>query len=1065
MTAPTGRGATDPNATGLPEGYGQGSGASARIADFIVRTRWLWVIAALAMVVVSAARIDQVVPIDPDARIFFAPENPDRQRLDQFEAMFSKDDNLVILVEPDDGDVFTPETLAYIGEFTEEAWLLPFVRRVNSLTNFQHTYAEGDEMIVRDLIVDPTSVTEADVEAARAIALDRIELRNSMIDPGSTITQVQILFTLPGKNPEAEAPLIYEEARALMAKYEAAHPEIDLRITGSVAMNNQFAVSGQGDATTLTPAMFVVILIIVGLALMSFFGVLSVLIIIIFSAIAGVGSLGWMGVQLNSVTVLGPLYVMTLAVASAVHILVSARQVMVVSDDRKEWARRALTEHMGAIVVACVTTAVGFFSLNFSISPPFRELGNMTGFGVLAAMFYTLTLLPALIVILPFRRQPQTARTSVMMGRLADFVIRKRTPLLWGGMVVVLSCVTGISQLKLEDNFVEYFDESYEFRRDTDYAEERLTGLYLLEFPIDSGQGQGINDPKYLQTVSNFTDWLRDQPEIVNVRSLTDTVKRLNMNMHGDDPSYMRIPENADEASQYLFLYELSIGYGMDLTDQIDVGRQVMRISFNMRDVTTAEMRVITERAKGWLADNAPEYTAAPTGMVHVFNLISYRDTRAMLTGTAIALVLISAIIMLALRDVRIGLISLIPNLLPAAVGFGLWGYLVGNVTLAIAVVLAATLGIVVDDTVHFLSKYAKARREGQTAEDAVRYAFKTVGMALTVTTMGLVAGFGVLAQSGFAVNGDLAKLTALTITIALVADFLLLPALLIALDKRKDVMPLSSPAPVVVAAGMIVAGGILFAAFGASAQTPAEKGLAISIEADKRDLGYGDFEVEGRMLLRNKQGQESGREFRSMTLERPEDGVGDMSILVFEKPRDVRGTALLTHANVEPADDDQWLYLPAVKRVKRISSSNRTGKFVSSEFSFEDLGGQEVNDYTYEWLRDEACPTMPGAQCFVVSWAPKNAKSGYSKTISWIDQDEYRLTQAEFYNRRGDLEKILKLTDYQQYLGQYWRPGLMSMENQQTGKSTDLIWSNYKFRSGLSDGDFDSQRLSKASR
>ena len=277
--------------------------------------------------------------------------------------------------------------------------------------------------------------------------------------------------------------------------------------------------------------------------------------------------------------------------------------------------------------------------------------------------------------------------------------------------------------------------------------------------------------------------------------------------------------------------------------------------------------------------------------------------------------------------------------------------------------------------------------------------------------------------------------------------------------------MPLSSPAPVVVAAGMIVAGGILFAAFGASAQTPAEKGLAISIEADKRDLGYGDFEVEGRMLLRNKQGQESWREFRSMTLERPEDGVGDMSILVFEKPRDVRGTALLTHANVEPADDDQWLYLPAVKRVKRISSSNRTGKFVSSEFSFEDLGGQEVNDYTYEWLRDEACPTMPGAQCFVVSWAPKNAKSGYSKTISWIDQDEYRLTQAEFYNRRGDLEKILKLTDYQQYLGQYWRPGLMSMENQQTGKSTDLIWSNYKFRSGLSDGDFDSQRLSKASR
>jgi len=141
--------AAGPDATGLPEGYGQGNGVSARIADFIVRTRWLWVIAALAMLAVSAARLDQVVPIDPDARIFFAPENPDRQRLDQFEEMFSKDDNLMILVEPAGGEVFTPETLRYIGEFTEEAWLLPFVRRVNSLTNFQHTYAEGDEMIVR----------------------------------------------------------------------------------------------------------------------------------------------------------------------------------------------------------------------------------------------------------------------------------------------------------------------------------------------------------------------------------------------------------------------------------------------------------------------------------------------------------------------------------------------------------------------------------------------------------------------------------------------------------------------------------------------------------------------------------------------------------------------------------------------------------------------------------------------------------------------------------------------------------------------------------------------------
>ncbi|MEO1611048.1 MAG: MMPL family transporter, partial [Pseudomonadota bacterium] len=563
------------------EGYGRGGGVSARLADFIVRTRWLWLVVAIAVAAVSAARIDRIVPIDPDARIFFDPANPDRQNLDRFEAMFSKDDNMVILVEPSDGDVFTPETLAVIGEMTEEAWLLPFVRRVDSLTNFQHTYAEGDEMIVRDLVPEPWNVSPEVAAEAERIAQSRIELRNSMIDPESSITQIQILFYLPGENPEVEAPMIYQETRALMEKFEAAYPEIDLRVTGSVAMNNQFADSGQEDAATLTPAMFLVILIIVGLALRSMFGVLSVLAIIILSALGGLGMLGWMGGQLNSVTVLAPLYVMTLAVASAVHILVSARQVMVETDDRKEWARRALTEHMGAIAVACVTTAIGFFSLNFSISPPFRELGNVTGFGVLFALFYTLTLLPALIVILPFRRQPSRPTTSVLMDRLAEFVIDRRKPLLAGGSLIVVACAIGVSQLKLEDNFVEYFDESYEFRVDTDYAEERLTGMYLLEFPIDSGEEQGINDPAFLKTVDAFAEWLREQPEIVNVRALTDTIQRLNMNMHGDDPSYMRLPDNADEASQYLFLYELSLGYGMDLTDQIDVGRQVMRISQN----------------------------------------------------------------------------------------------------------------------------------------------------------------------------------------------------------------------------------------------------------------------------------------------------------------------------------------------------------------------------------------------------------------------------------------------------------------------------------------------------
>ena len=267
-------------------------------------------------------------------------------------------------------------------------------------------------------------------------------------------------------------------------------------------------------------------------------GTLSVFIVILLSALGGLGGLGWMGQPLNSVTVLAPLLIMTLAVASAVHVLAACRQNMVETADRKEWVRKALTDHMGAIIIACVTTAIGFFCLNFSISPPFRELGNIVGIGVLVALFYTLTLLPALIIFLPIRRRTSRGpRAGRAMERFAEWVIANRRMLLPASTVAVVVMAAGITQIKLEDDFLRYFDDRYEFRRDTDFVEERLTGVSNLDFPLPAGEASGINDPAYLAEVEAFAAWLRQQPEVHFVRSLTDTLKRLNMNMHADDPA------------------------------------------------------------------------------------------------------------------------------------------------------------------------------------------------------------------------------------------------------------------------------------------------------------------------------------------------------------------------------------------------------------------------------------------------------------------------------------------------------------------------------------------------
>ncbi len=242
-----------------------------------------------------------------------------------------------------------------------------------------------------------------------------------------------------------------------------------------------------------------------------------------------------------------------------------------------------------------------------------------------------------------------------------------------------------------------------------------------------------------------------------------------------------------------------------------------------------------------------------------------------------------------------------------------------------------------------------------------------------------------------------------------------------------------------------------------AQAQSAQEKGLQIAKQADAYDQGFGDFQADMKMTLKNKKGQESTRKIRIKTLE--VQGDGDKSMSIFDQPADVKGTAMLTWSHgLKP--DEQWLYLPAIKRVKRISSRNKSGPFMGSEFAFEDLGSQEVEKYHYRYLRDEPCGQY---QCYVIERTPAYKYSGYKKIITWLDKDGYRMIKADFYDRKNELLKTLTASDYQQYLGHYWRPGRMEMINHQKGKSTILDWSHYRFKTGLTSRDFKSQSLKRA--
>jgi predicted RND superfamily exporter protein len=385
------------------------------------------------------------------------------------------------------------------------------------------------------------------------------------------------------------------------------------------------------------------------------------------------------------------------------------------------------------------------------------------------------------MMLLPVKALSGDTLGSLAMVRFAEFVIRNKKQLLWGMGILILFLISQIPNNRLDDRFVEYFDEAIKFRQDTDFATENLTGIYLIEYSLKSGETGGINDPEFLRKVERFAQWYRQQPHVIHVNTITDIMKRLNRNMHGDDDSWYRLPEQRDLAAQYLLLYEFSLPFGLDLNNQINVKKSATRFTVTLKSVSTQQLLQIEEDAQRWLMENAPEMRSDGASPSVMFAHIGSRNIISMLEGTTTALIIISLILIAALKSLRIGIISMVPNLVPMGMAFGLWGLTVGEVGLALSVVTGMALGIVVDDTVHFLSKYLRARREKNLpSEDAIRYAFSTVGTALWVTSLVLIVGFGILAFSHFQLNAGMGLLTAITLGLALVADFLFLPPLLI---------------------------------------------------------------------------------------------------------------------------------------------------------------------------------------------------------------------------------------------------------------------------------------------
>mgnify|MGYP001160877451 CR=1 FL=1 len=749
--------------------------------------RPVWSLFLLTLLIVICSVGNKNLYFRGDYKTFFREDNPQRLAFDEMQAAFNKTETVDFLVTPKNQTIFTKRTLQLIRELTQASWNIPYSIRVNSVSNFQHTYSEQDDLIVQNLIPDNEELTRDLIGKIKNIATNEPDLDGLLVSSDMKVAVISVTVAMSDGDQTKEVQEISTYVRDIRQQLLSKYPEHDIYLTGVVMLNEAFLNVAEQDAQTLIPLMFASILILIALLLKSSIASICAFIVVAASVGTTMGIAGWLGYFVSMSTVNVPTMVMTLAVADCIHLASSFFLYYRQGENKNEALSRAIELNTKPIFITSVTTSLGFLTLNFSDVPALVDLGNLTAIGVMLACLFSLTLLPALLALLPLRRG-ETTKSSFLpyIDILCKWVTNHRTKLLvLTAIIFPVTLATALTN-ELNDVAIKYFSKSNEFRQAADFQSDHLGGLSSIDFAIRSQDISGINEPATLITIEKFSNWLRKQPEVHHVQSISDTYKKLNKNINYDDESFYTLPFDKELAAQYLLLYEMSLPYGLDINNRIDMDKSASRITVTLDNLGSKQLTGFEDRAHDYFRSLDVDLELSAASPALMFAHIGETNMNSMLKGSVFALLFISLLLIFALKSLRLGLISLIPNLLPASIGFGFWALISGEINMGLSVVLSMTLGIIVDDTVHFLNKYKSAKDQGMSTDAAVQYAYQTVGKALFVTTLVLSVGFGILSFSPFSLNSEMGVLTAIIIVTALVIDLISLPAFLLWLDKEE---------------------------------------------------------------------------------------------------------------------------------------------------------------------------------------------------------------------------------------------------------------------------------------
>ena len=750
---------------------------------FLQKFKWIIAFAIPLIVVLLAVNLKHL-EIDGSYRIWFEKDSKSLTDYDAFRSEFSNDDVLTIIIKDDEG-IFHQKALGTIHRITEALWEMNHIERVDSITNYQYIYTKPehpDDILVDDFIEDLETLSPEFLAKRAEIAVNDTSVVNAFISKDAKTTMIVARLDADVNEDALLIAEVMKDLRAIIEKEEKI-TGYKYWLNGGPPMTETFIQIAGNDAMTFTPLVLLVAMVLLYLLFRRVSGSLIPILVVLFTFLAVLAVQVILGYKLNNFTANIPVFIVAIGVADAVHIysiwLMKRRE----GTETQEAVEHSLNKNFLPILLTSLTTMVGFSTLILSKVVPIATLGIATASGAMVAFILSIVWMPSVLLLLKkeIKKGESKEELDIKSFGYGDFIVRNDKKIILISAVIMLIIGAGLFNTKVDSNTIRYFDKDVEIRKATEFNMDNLTGPLSYIFIIDSGKTDGIKEPEFLRTIERFyVEYQAKFPiDVRHMASVLETIKRYNKILNHQDT----IPESRELVAQYLLLYTSSLDQGLEITDKIDFDQRKMRISVSTNVVDTSVDLMMIHWAQEWWSKTP--YVMTSTGQTVMYTFMQKDVTDTLIYSLTLTLIIVSLMMLFIFKRVKILWILLLPNILPVVLVLGVIGWLGLTIDLGVAISGAIIIGVAVDDTIHFLTKYFEARKRGLSMSDTLDEVLHYAGKAIFFTTVVLSLAFSVFAFSTFAPNQNFGIVTATALVIALVTDLFLLPALLSVFDNK----------------------------------------------------------------------------------------------------------------------------------------------------------------------------------------------------------------------------------------------------------------------------------------